>query len=387
MFAKNLTLTREDLYRQIWSEPIVHVAKRLALSDRGLAKLCARHSIPVPPRGWWAKKQHGHPVRQVPLLPNNNPHAETIVLHAPESEPPVTFSETPECSRENSAEWRIEVPEDLEISHPLVRGVAVAIRRAARERRDFRPVHWNHRFQARLCRPGPGHLEIAVSKPLVPRALRIMQALVTALERRGYPVSVTGRNETIVRVLDKPMQIALIERFKQVVVKRTYGDRVDLEPSGRLRLRVGASYSNSGVEDRPPRLIEGSLNHFISGLVRRALEAKRERAIHEERERRWRIHDDECRRREQERDSERLRVRRLRTLAARWSRHQRLGSFVAAAQQRVGELEGEQQEAAMRWLEWATQHLSQVNPVDAAVRDPWPTAPLRAPAPMPWNWK
>ena len=49
-----VVVTREELYQQVWSEPIVHVAGRLGLSGRGVAKLCARHTIPVPPRGWWA---------------------------------------------------------------------------------------------------------------------------------------------------------------------------------------------------------------------------------------------------------------------------------------------------------------------------------------------
>ena len=41
------------LYARIRSKPVLHVAKRLGLSDRGLGKLCAHHKIPVPPRGRW----------------------------------------------------------------------------------------------------------------------------------------------------------------------------------------------------------------------------------------------------------------------------------------------------------------------------------------------
>ncbi len=58
MFDNRMVLTRDTLYQQLWSEPILHLVARLGLSDRGLAKLCARHDIPVPSRGWWAKKQH-----------------------------------------------------------------------------------------------------------------------------------------------------------------------------------------------------------------------------------------------------------------------------------------------------------------------------------------
>jgi hypothetical protein len=58
------TLTREELYALVWSEPIQKLAPRYGLSDRGFGKLCARYNIPVPPRGWWAKKAAGKRVKQ-----------------------------------------------------------------------------------------------------------------------------------------------------------------------------------------------------------------------------------------------------------------------------------------------------------------------------------
>jgi hypothetical protein len=60
------TLTREELYALVWSEPIQKLAPRYGLSDRGFGKLCARYDIPVPPRGWWAKKAAGKRVKQDP---------------------------------------------------------------------------------------------------------------------------------------------------------------------------------------------------------------------------------------------------------------------------------------------------------------------------------
>src|SRR4051812_4401780 len=62
-----ITLTRQQLYDRAWTTPLDNLAKNLGLSGRGLGKLCDRHNIPVPPRGWWAKKAAGHRVRQTPL--------------------------------------------------------------------------------------------------------------------------------------------------------------------------------------------------------------------------------------------------------------------------------------------------------------------------------
>ena len=63
----SMTLTRKELYDRVWSEPMQRLSKEFGLSDVGLAKTCRRYGIPVPPRGYWAKKQAGHTVRKIPL--------------------------------------------------------------------------------------------------------------------------------------------------------------------------------------------------------------------------------------------------------------------------------------------------------------------------------
>jgi hypothetical protein len=48
-------VTRKDLYEQVWWLPMMKLCEEFGLSDRGLAKLCARHNIPRTPRGYGAK--------------------------------------------------------------------------------------------------------------------------------------------------------------------------------------------------------------------------------------------------------------------------------------------------------------------------------------------
>jgi ankyrin repeat protein len=61
--------TREQIYKEIWSEPIQHVAKRYKISDVGLAKVCRKLNIPRPGRGYWAMKAAGKPTPRQPPLP------------------------------------------------------------------------------------------------------------------------------------------------------------------------------------------------------------------------------------------------------------------------------------------------------------------------------
>jgi hypothetical protein len=377
-------VSREQLYRELWSEPATAVAKRYGISDVGLTKVCRRYDIPKPGLGYWAKHEVGRAPTPPPLPPVQNSALETVFFESGNQPGPTQM--VPEYEREKDPEWRIKVPPDLKVFHPLVKATAVALRGAAKLSRQ--PGPYRGYDPALLVRPGEGYLDIAVSKPLVPRALRIMQALVTALEKRGYSVS-ARKSETIVTVLGEEFEIALNERLKQVKVQRTYGMRTELEPSGDLRLRIGSSYSSSGVADRPPRLIEDLLNRFVAMLVRKAVEAKHRRAMEEERERRWEVHDHERRLRDQVRDSDTLRRRRLRVSAVQWARHRRLAAFVAEVDRRVleGNLVGEPREAAVRWVEWAKSNLGKTDPIEALLKDPWPTAPLPPPASMPWDWK
>ena len=78
-----LRFTREELYELVWSEPISKLAKRLGVSDRGLAKACSRGDIPVPPRGYWAKLQHRKKVIRPPLLPAKEGVPGVVMIRPP----------------------------------------------------------------------------------------------------------------------------------------------------------------------------------------------------------------------------------------------------------------------------------------------------------------
>ena len=58
---------REKLYKEVWDEPVSTVAKRYGVSDVAIHKICKSMDIPVPPRGYWAKKRAGQKVKKEPL--------------------------------------------------------------------------------------------------------------------------------------------------------------------------------------------------------------------------------------------------------------------------------------------------------------------------------
>jgi hypothetical protein len=60
---------REKLYEEIWKEPALVVAKRYSISSVALAKACRKLSVPLPPRGYWARVRARRIAPPPPPLP------------------------------------------------------------------------------------------------------------------------------------------------------------------------------------------------------------------------------------------------------------------------------------------------------------------------------
>jgi hypothetical protein len=201
-----ITLTRQQLYDRAWATPLDTLAKELGLSGRGLGKLCERHDIPVPPRGWWAKKAAGHRVKQAPLpaAPPGTATRMTFTVRAPEGTPesPREPESHPLILYERLEENKIEVPEELPLTDPLVVKTRRLLNKSKRDGSGLIPAP-------------AGGLHVHTSRPLHDRALRIMQALLFAFEKRGFPV-VTAPEGARVTILDEQLGFGIEEGLKKV---------------------------------------------------------------------------------------------------------------------------------------------------------------------------
>ena len=66
-----MEITREELYKMIWKEPVTKVAEKMGVPAPILRKFCIRLNIPTPSSGYWSKLQFGKPV-EIPPLPAFN---------------------------------------------------------------------------------------------------------------------------------------------------------------------------------------------------------------------------------------------------------------------------------------------------------------------------
>ena len=360
-----ITIDRLALYEQVWTEPIHRLCKRYFLSDRGLGKLCARHNIPVPPRGYWARVAYGQKPKRtlLPPLKAGQPHTihfEKYLKHAPGEEPqsqPVPA----EVLFERDPEHRVTVPEGLRLTHALIRQARRLLREAKPDERG-------------MLLPPKGCLHIRVSRVAQKRALCIMQALLDAMNTRGWAVRVATEvdnfrplvSRTFVTVLDEEIAFGLEERSKQVPhvltayekdsIKRGYTPYHrpwDLVPSGTLFLQIfRRSWRDKEWNDRASRRLEDQLNDFLAGLVEKALEEKKDRerrAIEEQhrKEAEQRREEEEAR---QRREDEK--IEQWDTWMNAWKRAQEVRAFVAAARKALAPIEpGSKIEGRLIWAE------------------------------------
>ena len=68
MYEGKPNVSREDLYRQVWTEPISKLAGTFDVSGSYLARICRELNIPTPGRGYWAQLQAGRKPTK-PVLP------------------------------------------------------------------------------------------------------------------------------------------------------------------------------------------------------------------------------------------------------------------------------------------------------------------------------
>ncbi|MES9811651.1 MAG: hypothetical protein ABW161_02640 [Candidatus Thiodiazotropha sp.] len=77
---KQRTVTREELFEQVWQTPMTQLAKEYGVSDVGLAKVCKRMEVPRPPRGYWRKLEVGRAPSKPKLKPLTKHGIDSVVI-------------------------------------------------------------------------------------------------------------------------------------------------------------------------------------------------------------------------------------------------------------------------------------------------------------------
>jgi hypothetical protein len=83
-------LSHRDLYELVWARPVTKIATDFGISDVALHKICKKHRVPVPGRGYRATLAPDKPVKQTVFRQIQDPHLDRIQIQrsAARSMPP-----------------------------------------------------------------------------------------------------------------------------------------------------------------------------------------------------------------------------------------------------------------------------------------------------------
>jgi hypothetical protein len=265
-------VTRKTLYQRVWDTPGRRLAAEYGLSDVGLAKLCRRHDIPRPPRGYWAKLQHGQTPPTTPLPhPERN---ETITIAEPDrragsqSPTPHSIKERIEAEQRRVSEILVdEMPTDFD---PLIRRARHILERAETDRDKLIVPTDELVFHCR------------VSHSCLDRSLQLLNALAHKFKQCGY-----GFGESpVVEIFGHWVRFGLIETTDQQYVAcqdhqlsghYTFGHSKIAErefPTGRLMLTIldKPTRSTGGFtrhwSDTSSAALESRLDEVVKGLIK-----------------------------------------------------------------------------------------------------------------------
>lgn len=332
------TWNRDELYAEVWENPLVKIAAKYNISAVALGKVCRKLQIPLPGRGYWTKKEFGKPVEQTPLpiatnLPVVRKMKEEYLKARKEDQIPVDESD-PELVRIATMRTTLVPVSEKPTLHKTVSETRQAMKEAHVDSRGI------------LIRPnGKRTLDIRVSKKMLDRAIRIMNAFIVKIESEGITVvpETTQRDSENIcaNVFGQTVNFGIVERSLQ---KNKREDKryswtsyvYDYEPSGLLEFHV-AGYSYYGGKtwrDGKTRKLENLLGEFVAELM---LEGRRKRIAAEERQK----EEEERRRKEEEVEKlaklvkeEEKKVQELNLWVKRWARAKRMRRFINALERK-----------------------------------------------------
>lgn len=352
--AEEITISRQELYDLVWSKPVVKIAKEFGISDVGVAKICKKMNIPKPGLGYWAKKEFGKRTRTKQLSEFNPGGVESYTIR--KSVEPSLKPESDYIQQHREFEERPEnkviVKSTLRNSHPLVQEAKL----------QFKEPHID---RYKRCSGGRGCLNISVGKDSVHRTLRIMDALVKALSKRGFETSQSGDYESVtsVNIDGEDLHFQIYEPSKEIPNDNSneddswYSSRnlYTYVPTGDLTLRITNIYhGDKAVKDTKTQCIEDRLNEFILLLIK-ASEYEKNRRIEREIERReYEERVREEREIQMEREQEQQRVKELFSNAADWQKCIHVRDYITEVQNHA---KGNELDS---WVMWANEQVDSV---------------------------
>jgi len=233
-------MTRAELYNLVWGEPFSEVTRRVGVSSAELRRICKEYEIPLPPKGYWAKRSWNHaPPR--PPLPNIAPSLLTRINTALRrlGRVPLQLAD----SQLDAFDLKVPVPSD-EAAADKRQTTQMLVGSLGKKLRSLEPT-----IDGFIICGSPEFPHIRIGQDNIERTLSIFHVLLNGLDEAGYGTvksdegfRLTADGELFaVRIVETRERLNLPPRQDSESRRSTKSHR----PSGRLSIEV--------VDTRPLR--------------------------------------------------------------------------------------------------------------------------------------
>ena len=377
--SDSVQITRKQLYKRVWKEPIVRLAKEFGISDVGLAKVCMKYDIPRPPRGYWAKLAARKKVRKIPL-----PRGEDVAI-----EFDVAFNRA----------RRAEIGRETEAKAEQLKALAPVLEKAKAERHTLAEQFLRRADNAKINSHGLFELNrvglphVVISPDAAERVAEFLSMMAYSVVEFGIEI---GRDTESKQLRFKrdgfEVAISVEERMEKTEREPTEEEKRrpswtwDLKverPSGKLTVEVDSVRHFGGrrrwTESKRRPIVElapvivSRIDELLAEFeeerkaeIQRQLERK-EAEIHRFKEEQLRDHQNRLR------EVGAHRERTLSMAARLWSERGVILEFVDECERRWGsEMSTEQ----ANWVAWARRVADQLDPFSLGYPDPTVDGPF-----------
>jgi len=377
---------REALYNEVWSEPVVTVAKRYDMSDNGLRKHCKRLGIPLPPNGYWARVKTGQKVPK-PALPkvtgelkkhvrNYVVKYRTDIEQLPDAE--LMADEELSLLRDETKKLITEICSQVQVKgqlrsphHLITEHKEEVIYRKKRDK-ALRQANFSSSYYANVkskYRDNNPILPINVSEININRAYRILDAIMSTLgEMEGYTrVSIeAGKDSAYFVIMHSVFYFEVTEELRK---KRGAQNNSEAQTYLVLSMSAKSWFTDSGQckmdykdnDNEPLEIQVGKIIYdmFVAANKHRAIDELKEREEKREREERERQ-----RRLEQMRKGELEEIKLLEQAATDWDKAEKIRRFADCMEKQINDVsDAEKREMLSKWLKWARDKADWLDPL------------------------
>ena len=316
-------LTRKAMYDLVWSKPMSKVAQDFGISDVALKKICQKHRVPSPPRGYWAKKEADKPVKQFRFVETDDPQDERISIHGSnQADLPAPVREILQAARASRiARPPTGAPPDSQLSSPVpIEQVHPAVAATARKLRKQRPDK-----DGVVSAIADGLFGIEVGIDSVERCICILDALARSLDIQDLSLVATGKgmavttsgqrvafrlSEHVQRQKHVPTldELAAEDRRRKrlaITWDSPYGrgyPEWDVVRTGQLMIEIENQYANGlrrSWKDGKHQRLENLIDEIVAGIIAYGVALK----LKEDERARWQRNYERRRRVEARRDA------------------------------------------------------------------------------------